>query len=81
VVEGEVVAFDQEGRPSFNALQNYGSAPAPIVYYVFDVMVLAGENVMREPLQKRRELLEKKVIPKLRDRFGTRHRSTLTWRF
>jgi bifunctional non-homologous end joining protein LigD len=39
VIDGEVVAFDQEGRPSFNALQNYGSAPAPVVYYVFDVMV------------------------------------------
>ena len=65
VIDGEVVAFDPEGRPSFNALQNYGSAPAPVVYYVFDVMVLAGENVMRETLLKRRELLEKKVLPKL----------------
>jgi ATP-dependent DNA ligase len=67
VIDGEIVALDQEGRPSFNALQNYGSAPAPVVYYVFDVMVLAGQNVMREPLQKRRELLEKKVLPKLQE--------------
>src|SRR5918994_4133955 len=67
VIDGEVVAFDQEGRPSFNALQNYGSAPAPVVYYVFDIMVLAGHNVMREPLEKRRELLEKRVLPKLRE--------------
>ena len=59
VIDGEVMAFDQEGRPSFNSLQNYGSAPAPVVYYVFDVMVLAGQNVMREPLQNPRELLEK----------------------
>ena len=65
VIDGEIVAFDQEGRPSFNALQNYGSAPAPVVYYVFDVMVLSGQDVMREPLQKRRELLEKRVLPKL----------------
>lgn len=65
VIDGEVVAFDQEGRPSFNALQNFGSASGPVVYYVFDVMVLAGKNVMREPLQKRRELLERKVLPKL----------------
>jgi bifunctional non-homologous end joining protein LigD len=65
VIDGEVVAFDQEGRPSFNALQNYGSAPGAVVYYVFDVMVLAGQNVMREPLEKRRELLEKRVLPKL----------------
>ena len=33
-IDGEVVAFDEEGRPSFNALQNYGSSPAPVVYYV-----------------------------------------------
>src|SRR3954467_14121092 len=65
VVDGEVVAFDQDGRPSFNALQNYGSAPAPVVYYVFDVLVLAGEDLRREPLHNRRGLLEQKVLPKL----------------
>jgi len=32
---------------------------------VFDVMVLAGRDVMREPLEKRRELLEQTVLPKL----------------
>jgi ATP-dependent DNA ligase len=57
--------FDDDGRPSFNALQNYGSAAAPVIYYVFDVMVLAGRDVMREALEKRRELLEQKVLPKL----------------
>jgi ATP-dependent DNA ligase len=65
VIDGEVAAFDAEGRPSFNALQNYGSAETPVVYYVFDVMVLAGVDVRREPLEKRRQLLEKKVLPKL----------------
>ena len=65
VIDGEIVAFDQEGRPSFNALQNYGSAPAPVVYYVFDVLVLSGNDVRREPLDRRRELLEKKVLPRL----------------
>ena len=65
VVDGEIVAFDQEGRPSFGALQNFGSAQAAVVYYVFDLMVLAGHDVMREPLEKRRELLTKKVLPKL----------------
>src|SRR5207342_280837 len=64
VIDGEVVAFDGEGRPSFNALQNTGSAPAPVVYYVFDVMVLAGRDVMREPLEARLALLERKVLPK-----------------
>jgi ATP-dependent DNA ligase len=44
VIVGEVIAFD-DGRPSFNALQNYAPAPAPVIYYVFDVKVLAGRDV------------------------------------
>jgi bifunctional non-homologous end joining protein LigD len=65
VVDGEVVALDGDGRPSFNLLQNYGSAGAHLIYYVFDVMVLAGKDVIREPLEMRRTLLEKHVLPKL----------------
>jgi bifunctional non-homologous end joining protein LigD len=65
VVDGEIVAFDPEGRPSFNVLQNHGSASAPVAYYVFDLLLLSGRDVRREPLHARRELLEKKVLPKL----------------
>lgn len=67
VVDGEVVALDESGRPSFNALQNYGSASAPIVYYVFDVLVLAGRDVMSEPLAQRRDVLRSHVLPKLKE--------------
>jgi DNA ligase D-like protein (predicted ligase) len=67
IIDGEVVAFDEEGRPSFNALQNYASAPAPVVFYVFDVTMLAGKDVTSEPLESRLNLLEKKVLPKLKD--------------
>src|SRR6516164_7232656 len=35
VIDGEVVALDKSGRPSFNMLQNYGSAGPTLVYYVF----------------------------------------------
>src|ERR1700681_4918843 len=65
VIDGEVIALDEDGRPSFNILQNYGSSKAPVLYFVFDVMVLAGRDVMREPLEVRRELLEKKILPRL----------------
>jgi DNA ligase D-like protein (predicted ligase) len=65
VIDGEVVAFDADGRPSFNVLQNYGSAAAAVVYYVFDVMVLNGTDLRREPLTARRKILESKILPKL----------------
>jgi bifunctional non-homologous end joining protein LigD len=38
-----------------------------VVFYVFDVMVLAGTDVTSEPLQVRRTLLEQKVLPTLRE--------------
>ena len=65
VIDGEVVAFDQSGRPSFNVLQNSATSQAELVYYVYDLMVLAGKDVMAEPLDKRRELLEEKILPRL----------------
>jgi len=65
VVDGEVVAFDESGRPSFNSLQNYGSARTPLFYYAFDLLVLAGQDVMREPLETRGKLLEEKVLSQL----------------
>jgi bifunctional non-homologous end joining protein LigD len=38
-----------------------------VAYYVFDVIVLAGRDVRREPLDTRRDLLEKKILPRLPD--------------
>jgi ATP-dependent DNA ligase len=35
VVDGEVVALGEDGRPSFNALQNYGSSRGEFLFYVF----------------------------------------------
>ena len=64
VIDGEVVAIDDEGRPSFNALQNLTPGTA-VLYFVFDVMVLGGRDVTAGTLGKRRELLERKVLPTL----------------
>jgi DNA ligase D-like protein (predicted ligase) len=65
VIDGEVVALDADGRPSFQLLQNYASSSTPLLYFVFDVMILSGREVTGEPLAIRRELLETKVLPKL----------------
>ena len=67
VIDGEVVALDPEGRPSFNLLQNYGSVGAPLHFFAFDVLILKGEDVMTRPLAKRRQLLEKHILPKLEE--------------
>jgi DNA ligase D-like protein (predicted ligase) len=67
VVDGEIVAIDESGRPSFNALQNHPSSGAFIFYYVFDVLVLSGRSVISEKLSKRRDLLQRHVLPGLKD--------------
>jgi bifunctional non-homologous end joining protein LigD len=65
VLDGEVVALNAEGKPDFNTLQNYGSSGAPLHYFVFDVLILRGQDVMGEPLVKRLELLGTHVLPAL----------------
>ena len=60
VLDGEVVAPDAESRPSFNALQNRGHGE-PLHFFIFDLLILRGRNVMTEPLLKRRALIEKHV--------------------
>ena len=67
VLDGEVVALDASGRPSFNTLQNYSSATARVFYYVFDVLVLKGRGLLHETLDTRRQLLQAEVLPKLQD--------------
>ncbi len=62
VIDGELVAFDQDGRPSFNAIQNHAPG-TPIIYFVFDVVVLGGRDVRSDTLEARRALLERKVVP------------------
>jgi len=67
VIDGEIVALNEQGLPSFNKLQNSGSRTAQVVFYIFDVMILAGKDVRLETLSKRRELLERQVLPKLKE--------------
>ena len=68
ILDGEVVAFDDEGRPSFGRLQTRmhvaGAAEVarraetvPITYVVFDLLELDGNEVMPLPYTERRRLL------------------------
>jgi bifunctional non-homologous end joining protein LigD len=67
ILDGELVAFDEEGRPSFGALQNAAPGHIAVIYYVFDLLMLAGKDVMAEPLERRRALLEARVLPRLEE--------------
>src|SRR2546428_770246 len=57
VVDGEIVAIDEAGRPSFQALQHRSSKQSPVAFYAFDVLHRDGRDLRQEPLdQRRREL-------------------------
>src|SRR5215469_6884380 len=65
VIDGEVVALDEEGRPSFHLLQNFGTSRAHLAFFVFDVLILQGRDITGEALEQRRRLLEKHVLTSL----------------
>ena len=69
VFDGEIVAFDDSGRPSFERLQRRMnvtapsavrrlSASTPVVYAIFDLLYLDGHSLMGLPYAQRRERLE-----------------------
>jgi bifunctional non-homologous end joining protein LigD len=58
VVDAEVCALDEHGRPSFSAMQQ-GKAETPIVLYVFDVLEVEGRLLLDLPLTERRKELER----------------------
>jgi len=73
VLDGEIVAPDEAGRPSFQRLQQrinlQGSKDVddaqvkfPILYFVFDILHYNGHDLMGRPLRERREILEA-VLP------------------
>jgi bifunctional non-homologous end joining protein LigD len=60
VLDGEVCALDEEGRPRFSLLQHGGGSPA---MYAFDLLQLDGRDVTALPLHERRDLLEGVLLP------------------
>jgi len=74
VIDGEIVAHDQNGKPSFNALQNRAQlkgaheiaaaqATTPCVLYAFDVLHLGGMNLRGAEYQSRKRYLAQCVLP------------------
>ena len=65
VVDGEIVAVDANGRPSFQALQHHGAINTgfTIVFYAFDLLFLNGTDLTDAPLEERRA----KLMPLVED--------------
>jgi bifunctional non-homologous end joining protein LigD len=69
VLDGEIVAFEENGRPSFERMQQRmhltddnvvrrRMKTHPVVYVAFDLLYLDGRDLTAEPYERRRELLE-----------------------
>jgi bifunctional non-homologous end joining protein LigD len=69
VFDGEIVAFDEDGRPSFGRLQqrmglvNQGMirrrvGETPVTYVAFDLLWLDGRGLFDQPYEERRRLLD-----------------------
>ncbi len=71
IVDGEICILDDRGRSSFQALQSRdkrfanGAKPSktPVTYVVFDCLYADGRDLRSEPLETRKALLEKLIVP------------------
>src|SRR6266403_1775907 len=62
VVDGEVVAVDESGRPDFNLLQNFRAEASRIRYYIFDLLCWEDRDLTHVPMVERRALLKSVVV-------------------
>ena len=74
ILDGEVVALDAEGRPSFSLMQQRtgfrpggrrapANADVPVLYYAFDLLYLDGYDLRRVPLEARKAALASALLP------------------
>jgi bifunctional non-homologous end joining protein LigD len=75
VLDGEVVALNEQGRPSFSLMQQRTGVgeggrrirrtrhDIPVVYCAFDLLYLDGYSLMRAELEKRKDLLASILLP------------------
>lgn len=79
VLDGEIVALDENGRPSFQHLQQrlnltkgahirQAESSRPIIYYIFDILHCNGKDLRGLALFQRREIMRRFVVPSERIR-------------
>ena len=73
ILDGEVVALDEEGRASFSLMQQrtgfrpggrrgVSNADVPVLYYAFDLLYLDGYDWRRMPLEERKRKLQSVLV-------------------
>ncbi len=73
ILDGEIVALDEEGRPSFSLMQQRTGFRAgkrrmpqregvPVIYYAFDLLYLDGLDLRRVALEQRKQLLQDRIV-------------------
>ncbi|UNK49933.1 DNA ligase D [Lysobacter sp. S4-A87] len=74
ILDGELVAFDASGKPSFNALQNRfqlkgereiaaADRASPTLFYAFDLLYFEGIDLRQTPYRDRRRYLAQCLLP------------------
>lgn len=58
VLDGEIVVFNSEGKPDFDAFQKYNGHNTPIYYCVFDLLWIEGYNITDFPLSDSKPILK-----------------------
>jgi len=78
IVDGEVVAIDEAGRPAFSLLQERlgakgsdGRAAPGLVYQAFDLLYLDGRSLLKVPLEDRKRLLRSVIREDRRVRYAS----------
>jgi bifunctional non-homologous end joining protein LigD len=77
ILDGEIVALDEDGRPSFSLMQQRtgfrpgkprlarrepGGEGVPVLYYAFDLLYLDDFDLRRVPLERRKQLLQDRIV-------------------
>jgi bifunctional non-homologous end joining protein LigD len=73
ILDGEVVALDEQGRASFSLMQQRtgfrpggrrvaAKADVPVLYYAFDLLYLDGDDLRKLPLEDRKKKLASLLV-------------------
>src|SRR4051812_680350 len=63
LIDGEMVALNEQGQPDFSEIRNYNNGDAPLIYYVFNILWVNGYDLKSLPLIERKNILQQLIPP------------------